>query len=125
MILPTSRVTSAPSSFLAARSSSPSSRTSSPRRGAGTLRQALNAACARAMTAGMSAGSVSRRRATSAPSIGECTARVPPLRSASVRPAAFSTSLWLISVSFLTACAGRPCGRPAGMFLAMRPQKKA
>jgi hypothetical protein len=54
--LPTSSVTSAPSASLAARSSSPKRRTSSPRRGAGMSRQALNAACDRAMTAGMSAG---------------------------------------------------------------------
>jgi hypothetical protein len=38
-VLPASRVTSRPRSALAARSSSPSRRTSSPRRGAGTVRQ--------------------------------------------------------------------------------------
>ncbi len=46
-ILPASSVTSRPRSSLAARSSSPRSRTNSPRRGAGTLRQARNALWAR------------------------------------------------------------------------------
>src|SRR3989338_1588850 len=57
VILPTSSVTKAPSSVLAARNSSPRSRTSSPRRGAGTSRHAWKAVWARAMMAGIAAGS--------------------------------------------------------------------
>ena len=47
-ILPVSSVTSAPSASFSLRSSSPSSRTSSPRRGAGTSRQCSKAAVGRA-----------------------------------------------------------------------------
>ncbi|MNQ41757.1 hypothetical protein D3C85_554440 [compost metagenome] len=52
VILPASQDTSSASSALWARSTSPNRRTSSPRRGAGTLRQASKAACAAAILAG-------------------------------------------------------------------------
>jgi hypothetical protein len=64
---------------LGARSSSPSSRTSSPRRGAGTLRQALKAAWARPMVPVASAAVVWRTCATTSPETGERTASSPPV----------------------------------------------
>ena len=85
-ILPTSSVTSAPKASFEARNSSASSRTSSPRRGAGTSRQARKAVWARSMIAGMSAAGVSRIRAISAQSIGERTDSEPPDSAAAVRP---------------------------------------
>ena len=54
--MPVSSVTTAPSVSLEALSSSPRSRTSSPRRGAGRSRHAPKALLARAMTSGISAG---------------------------------------------------------------------
>src|SRR5579871_810304 len=91
-ILPASSVTTAPSAAFDARNSSPSRRTSSPRRGAGTSRQAAKAAFARAIVAGASLAGVSAMRAISLPSIGLRTDSVPPESSASEKPAARSTS---------------------------------
>ena len=58
--MPASSVTSRASGSLAARNSSPSSRTSSPRRGAGTVRHSRNAACARSQAAATSPASATR-----------------------------------------------------------------
>ena len=94
-ILPTSKVTRAPRASFEARNSSPSRRTSSPRRGAGTSRQTPKALRARAMIAGMSAGGVSLMRAISAPSIGERTESDPPQSSAVLNPKPSRTP-WLV-----------------------------
>ncbi len=82
VILPVSSVTSAPRSALCARSSSPSSRTSSPRRGAGTVRQRWNAVCACVTMRSASAAVSTGRRASTAPSMGEHAASgpSPPIR---------------------------------------------
>ena len=61
-ILPVSSVTSAPSASFSRRSSSPSSRTSSPRRGAGTSRQRLEGRAA-LRDGGVGAGGVAARDA--------------------------------------------------------------
>src|SRR6266702_3987087 len=76
-ILPVSMVTSRPSAGRFSRSSSPRSRTSSPRLGAGTLRHSRNARCAAAMAAAASSGLVCGIRAMTSPVIGEWTARSP------------------------------------------------
>ena len=96
-IFPTSRVTSAPSASFEARNSSPSRRTSSPRRGGGTSRQARKALRARSMIEAMSAGGVSWMQAISAPSIGERTESEPPRSSAVAKPARSSTSSLVIN----------------------------
>ncbi len=83
-ILPASSVTSRPRSALAARSSSPSRRTSSPRRGAGTIRQARKAAWARSIRAAASVGETAASSATISPVSGERATRP----SARPRPAA-------------------------------------
>ena len=77
-ILPTSSPTTRPMSSLAARSSSPHSRTSWPRTGAGTSRQRRNASL-RAVERPAARRAASRAAAASpAPSIGERAASVPP-----------------------------------------------
>ena len=78
-ILPASMETRRPSASLWARSSSPSSRTSSPRWGAGTLRQARKAAWAVSIARRASASVGWRSWAMISPEIGEDTERVPPL----------------------------------------------
>ncbi len=102
-ILPTSSVTSAPRASFEARNSSPSRRTSSPRRGAGTSRQARKALWAVLMISAMSAAGVSRIRAISAPSIGERTASEPPESSAGVKPKRMRISSLIMGVG-LTRC---------------------
>ena len=86
--LPTSSVTSRPSAALAPRSSSPSSRTSSPRRGAGTRRQARNASWARPIASPTSEARTSATAPMTSPVIGERTSSVPPvdLSAATPRP---------------------------------------
>mmetsp|Transcript_23198 Transcript_23198/g.54795 ORF Transcript_23198/g.54795 Transcript_23198/m.54795 type:complete len:524 (+) Transcript_23198:3704-5275(+) len=75
--LPASMDTSCASWALWARSSSPNRRTSSPRFGAGTTRQALKASCARPMAACMSAALAVGSCASTLPSMGERTLRSP------------------------------------------------
>ena len=77
-ILPASNVTRRPRSALAARSSSPNRRISSPRRGAGTVRQVAKAACARPMASLACAGVCWGTWATTSPVRGERTAKSPP-----------------------------------------------
>src|SRR6185295_6858731 len=68
---------------------------SSPRRGAGTIRQPRNAASARAIMASSSEGRVMRTRPISARSTGERTGRSPPLTTSLPRP---SVSKSLVAV---------------------------
>ena len=61
--------------------------------------------------AGTSAGAVSATRATSAPSMGERTASVPPWRSAAARPARLSTSAWVLGARSWSFMVGPPASR--------------
>ena len=101
-----------PSASFEARNSSPSRRTSSPRLGAGTSRQARKAFCARSMIPGMSAAGVSRTRAISAPSIGERTDREPPESAAAVRPKRSRMSP--VVMGWLIRCVCVSASGPAG-----------
>src|SRR5690606_20102365 len=76
------------------------SRTSSPRRGAGTLRQLVNAAAAAAMASSAPAGVASWTWAIAVPVIGERTSRPPPVKAARSRPRR-SRRAW---VSAWTSC---------------------
>ncbi len=85
-ILPTSIDTSRPSSALCARSSSPSSRTSSPRFGAGTRRQAWKALWAASMVFAAPAGEIVFSAAICSPVTGLRTIRSPPESASSATP---------------------------------------
>ncbi len=86
VILPASQDTSSPSSALCRRNSSPNSRTSSPRRGAGTWRQARNACSARSTLAATAARPSSGTAARRLPSMGVCTASSPSRKALGSRP---------------------------------------
>ena len=91
-IFPTSSVTSAPRASFSRRSSSPSSRTSSPRRGAGTSRHASNAAAARAIAASVDAASSRATRPISFPVIGVRMTRSPSVTRDASTPRRASSS---------------------------------
>src|SRR5574340_214919 len=91
-ILPTSSVTSAASAGLCARSSSANRRTSSPRRGAGMSRQRKNASRALPIAASAAAALISWTCASTAPSIGERTGRLPWRSAAAATPSAARSS---------------------------------
>src|SRR6185437_4043246 len=91
-ILPASSVTRWARSALAARSSSPSRRTSSPRRGAGVARQARNASWAAMTARSTEAGLSSCASAMVSPVTGERTGRLPPVQRLSATPRRASTS---------------------------------
>ncbi len=127
-ILPASMDTSAPRSALCSRSRLPSSRTSWPRTGPGTVRQVVNASWAAPMIAATSAGVCDRSRASSPPVTGERATRSPscgtgtPSRprisvvSASSSACAGSfMGLWLVEVITLVLAlrSGRRCWWPA------------
>ncbi len=83
-ILPVSSVTSAPSASFSRRSSSPSSRTSSPRRGAGTSRQVSKASAARATAASVPAASVRLTWASGSPVMGVRTSQIAARRARAI-----------------------------------------
>src|SRR6478735_10184781 len=98
-IFPTSSVTSAPSVSFSRRSSSPSSRTSSPRLGAGTSRQAWKHSTERAIAASASASVVLWIWAIGSPVIGERTSRSPPSYSMPRREKSSAGScVWVLVV---------------------------
>src|ERR1700722_14691776 len=84
--LPASSVTSRPRSVLLARNSSPNRRISSPRRGAGTLRQSRKAWCAVSIAAVAPAGSIVRTAPVVSPVIGERAVSAPPFQLCSDTP---------------------------------------
>src|SRR5579863_6982257 len=98
-ILPHSSVTSLARGSLAARSSSPRMRISSPRRGAGTTRQARNALFAASILASIAAAVSVLRVARSLPSTGEWTALSPPVWDGSARPSSENRVLILVILS--------------------------
>src|SRR5512145_1314120 len=111
-ILPVSSVTSSPSSALCVRNSSPKRRISSPRRGAGTVRQDWKAAAARPIIASRSRKDAVRTRPSFAPSIGECTARSPPVAASRSRPKASKSCAAVMSVTSPAGFAGAVAREP-------------
>ena len=105
-ILPVSSVTSAPSASFSRRSSSPSSRTSSPRRGAGTSRQVSKASAARAIAASVPASSVRWTLASSSPVMGVRTSRSPSARVARSSPSRAEDVVDGVHEMNLRGCAG-------------------
>src|SRR5689334_1657692 len=93
VILPTSSPTSVARSSLCSRSSSPSRRTSPPRTGAGTVRQAPKAPPARATATSTSAAPCHRSEASGRPLTGETTGCSPLPSSTPHRLRAFSAAL--------------------------------
>ena len=114
--LPASSVTSAASVALWVRSSSPNRRTSSPRRGAGTDRQARKAVCAWAMADCTSAGVASCTAPVVLPSIGERARSEPPVTRDSATPRV-DNRVEALCMEGPSGCAFRnsPLGRPGGL----------
>ena len=117
LILPISSETRLPRSDLCRRSSSPTSRTASPRFGAGTARQASATSCAAAMTCSYCAGVVARTLAMISPVAGfvESTRRAAgsdnqPPRDDHV-PGLTATSPRFFSTCCITCSRSRAAGR--------------
>src|SRR5262245_8557496 len=121
-IFPTSIDTSRPSAGLLVRNSSPNSRTSSPRFGAGTARHCRKAAWASSIARLTPFVSVSRTRAMISPVIGERAASVPPAwlaRSTPSSPRSRATSSpsfeWstvpIVPASDMIILSSTPCRR--------------
>ncbi len=86
-IFPVSSEMRAPSSFFFSRSASPMRRTSSPRRGAGTVRHARNAECAAATAWSKSSGDAWRTERIGVPVAGLTEVSSPPRGFATHSPA--------------------------------------
>ena len=92
-ILPDSMVTRRASPDLCWRRSSPNTRTHSPRRGAGTSRQVIDAARAAPILAATVVASSQRRCAVLLPSIGVRTSRSAPACAARSTPSSFNNAV--------------------------------
>ena len=119
-ILPASIVTSRARSSFAARSSSPNSRTSSPRRGAGTWRHARKAAVALSSVASIAAASATRTIATCSPVSGVSDGIDPSVHRARSTPSPSSnrpTSSPIPAIAYPFALVIAPPSNPLAPFV--------